>query len=284
MLKTSGSRDDLGDMASRILKLRWPGVCSVCGSDLLAGSQAGWDPATRAVTCLTCKKASAESAAETTRPELDRGKPGSSVAREYQRRKRNRETRTRNAHPWVGGLLLALRGTPRHELAFHRGDLGEKAVAASLEPRTANGPSIILHDRRMPRGRGNIDHLAIAPAGVFVIDAKNINGKVRVANPLFGAVRLLVAGRDRTKLIDGLDRQVSVVRDALTANGHSDVPVQGVLCFTAADLPLLGTLKIRRHLLLYRKALAKRINKKGPLQPATIDVLAHTLAAALPPA
>jgi hypothetical protein len=50
--------------------------------------------------------------------------------------------------------------------------------------------------------------------------------------------RLLIAGRDPTKLIDGLDLQVSTVRGALVTNGHSDVPVQGVLCFTRADLPL----------------------------------------------
>jgi len=136
----------------------------------------------------------------------------------------------------------------------------------------------------MPGGRGNIDHLAIAPTGVFVIDAKNIKGKVRVAKPLFGATKLRVAGRNRTKLIDGLDRQVSAVRDALAANGHADVPVQGVLCFTIADLPLLGTLKMRGHLLLYRKGLARRLNASGPLQSPAIEALAHSLTAALPPA
>lgn len=216
--------------------------------------------------------------------ELDRGHPGASVAREYRRRRHNREARTRMSHPRIGGLLLALRGTPRHESAFHLGELGEKAVAASLERRTAGGPAIILHDRRMPGGRGNIDHLAIAPTGVFVIDAKNVNGKVRVANPLLGAAKLLVGGHDRTKLIDGLDRQVRVVRGVLTARGHGDVPVQGVLCFTSADLPLLGISKIRGHHLLYRKALAKRLNKHGPLEPPVIDALANVLVVALPSA
>jgi hypothetical protein len=40
----------------------------------------------------------------------------------------------------------------------------------------------------------------------------------------------LVALHDRTKLLDGLDRQVSVVQDTLAAHGHADVPVHGVLC------------------------------------------------------
>ncbi len=223
-------------------------------------------------------------AMESMRTELDRGQPGASVAREHRRRKTGREARTREAHPWIGGLLLALRAAPRHESAFHRGELGETAVAAYLEQRTARGPTILLHDRRMPGGYGNIDHLAIAPGGVFVIDAKNIQGKVRVANPLFGAPKLMIRGRDRTKLIDGLDRQVHAVRRALTASGHPDVPVQGVLCFISADLPLFGTLHMRGYSLLHRRALARRLNKEGPLQPPTIDLLARALAASLPSA
>lgn len=281
-------RDKVGLMKSRMQKLRWPAVCRVCGSALPAGSRAWWDAATRTVTCAACAESSAEpkaqaGAAESAQSALDRGQAGASIAREYQRRKRNREIRTRETHPWIGGLLLALRGTPKHESAFHQGDLGEKAIAAYLEKHTARGPAIILHNRRMPGGRGDIDHLAIAPMGVFVIDAKNVKGKVRVTNPLFGTAKLLIAGRNRTKFIDGLDRQVHTVRDALAASGHSDVPVQGVLCFTTADLPFFGT-KMRGHLLIHRRALTKRLNRKGPLQPATIDALARTLATTLPSA
>jgi hypothetical protein len=167
-------------------------------------------------------------------------------------------------------------------MAFHRGDLGEKAVAESLERRTAGAPTILLHNRRMPGGRGDIDHVAVTPTGVYVIDAKDLRGKVRIARPLFGADKLLVSGRNRTKLIDGLDRQVAVVRAVSDGNGHPDVPVRGVLCFTKADLPLLGTLKMRGHFLLYRKALAKRLNADGPLGAAAVDELARTIAGALP--
>jgi Nuclease-related domain len=133
----------------------------------------------------------------------------------------------------------------------------------------------------MPGGRGNIDHLAIAPVGVFVIDAKDWKGKVSVASPLFGKSKLSIAGRECTKLIDGLDRQVAAVRAAL-ASPTQDMPVQGVLCFTQADLPLFGTTKMRSHLLLYRKALAKRLNASGPFSAAQIDATARALAAAFP--
>jgi hypothetical protein len=157
-------------------------------------------------------------------------------------------------------------------------------VGESLDRRTAEGPAIILHDRRMPRGRGNIDHVAIAPAGVFVIDAKAHSGKVQIERPLFGAPKLRIARRDRTGLIDGLDRQVAAVRDALGRTGYVNVPIQGVLCFTNADLPLLRTLRIRGHLLLYRKALAARLNADGKFHAGGIEAIARGLAHELPPA
>ena len=157
-------------------------------------------------------------------------------------------------HPWIGRLPLALREAPQSERAFHQGEIGELKVGAFLEECAVDGSMIVLHDRRMPRGRGNIDHMAVAPTGVFVIDAKAIKGKVGVQTKLFGKAKLRVHGRDRTNLIDGLDRQVAAIRGALEAGGCQEVSVQGVLCFTDADLPLFGGKEIRGHLLLEGKA------------------------------
>lgn len=214
--------------------------------------------------------------------EIDRGVPGASLALEYERRRANREKRTREQHPHIGGLLLTLRDAPQHETAFRQGRQGEEAVAASLEQRTADEPAVLLYNRRMPGGRGDIDFLAIAPAGVFVIDAKALKGSVRVKRPLFGKPQLMINGRNRTKLLDGLDRQLDAVRAALDTSGHADISAHGVLCFTQADLPLLGTLEMRGHQLLYRKALAKRLNATGRLDAAAIHLIAGALAAAFP--
>jgi hypothetical protein len=215
--------------------------------------------------------------------ELDRGRAGGSLAREYERRKRTREVRARTAHPRIGGLLLALNGEPQHQRAFHQGDVGEKAVAASLE-KHVSPPAVSLMNRRMPKGRGDIDFLVIAPSGVFVVDAKAVEGKVRIHNPWFGSTRLRINGRDRTKYIDGLERQVTAVRDALGGDEAEAVPIQSGLCFTEADLPRLKTLSMRGHLLLYRKALIDWINAPGPLTPEEIGRIARRLASALPPA
>ena len=74
------------------------------------------------------------------------------------------------------------------------------------------------------------------------------------------------------------------MRDALAEIGRPDIPIHGALCFTNADLPLLGTPSMRGHLLLCRKSLAKRLTAGGPLDPTTIETLARALATALPPA
>ena len=181
-------------------------------------------------------------------------------------------------------MLLAWRSAPQHEAAFRIGQLGEERLGAWLERSTAAGPTIVLNDRRMPSGLGNIDHLAVTPRGTFVIDAKNVKGRVEVSSPLFGAAKLKIGGYNRTKFIEGLDRQVAAVRDALAVSGHADVPVQGVLCFLRADLPLLGTQRMRGHYLLSRRALAKRLGRDGPLDPTLIENIARALANALPPA
>jgi len=190
----------------------------------------------------------------------------------------------REAHPRTAVLRLSLSRPPQRETAFRSGELGELAVGGLLDKRAAKGPLIALHDRGMPRRRGNIDHIAIAPTGVYVIDAKQYSGKVRTEDLGFRGVRLMIAERDRTKLLEGLARQLAVVRHALDSHDHADVPLHGVLCFTTGDLPRFKALEIQKHLLLTRRGLGKRLDRDGCLESPVIEQVAHALAVALPPA
>ncbi len=264
-------------MARRPLKLRRADSCVRCSASLAVGTDAVWDSTARTVTCLACDGSSPP---QTSGSEpIGTGQAGASAAREHERRRQNREDRVRAKHPRTAALRLARGSAPQHEVAFRHGQAGEESVGTLLDEHTAHGPAIVLHDRRMPRGRGNVDHIAIAPTGVYVIDAKAWHGKVAAPTPLFGRQKLLIAGRDRTSLIDGLDRQVEVVSAAL-GDDRSDIAVRGVLCFTRAELPLVRTLTIRSHLLLCRKALAKRINQEGR-SPRTRS--SRSLASSMPP-
>jgi hypothetical protein len=56
---------------------------------------------------------------------VDSGVAGASALREYERRKSKRETRIRQAHPKIGGLMLALSDDPQSTRAWQTGARGE---------------------------------------------------------------------------------------------------------------------------------------------------------------
>jgi hypothetical protein len=224
-------------------------------------------------------------------PESDQGVPGRSAQREYERR-RDRRQLERRSRPRLLTALVGLSATEKRRLAadwqWANGARGEELLAESLARRCPN--LALLHDRRMPTGRGNIDHIAIAATGVYVIDAKRYRGRIEVAKPLFGAPKLRIAGRDRTKLVDGLSRQVAVIQDAIRPFAP-DVPVHGCLCFVRPagllaeiGLPLLRTLKINGHRLYYPRRLARRLNRAGPLTQERAIAVRAELARRLPAA
>jgi hypothetical protein len=203
------------------------------------------------------------------------GTAGASARREHDRRQARREEQTRRRHPRVGKLLLAIQEAPQHETRWAHGAEGEELVAEALAKRC--GPDVVaLHDRRLPGTRANIDHLVVAPSGVWVIDTKRYKGEIRVEKPLLGAAKLTIAGRDRTKLVDGLAKQVAAVRDAV-AETAPGTPVHGAFCFVEGDLPLLGTPQIKGFELLHRRLLAKRLNTTGPLEAASVARIAAAL-------
>ncbi len=216
------------------------------------------------------------------RSDIDPGIPGGSARREHERRRANREQRVRTKHPHIGAALLALSSEPAHETAWARGAAGEEHVARFLA-KYVDKNVVLLHDRRIPGSRANIDHLAVAASGVWVIDSKRYKGKVAISKPLFGKAKLVIGGRDKTKLVDGLGKQVAVV-NALLAEMAPQAPVQGALCFVDADLPLVGSLSFNGYPLLYPERLAKRINSAGPLARAAVHELAAALAQRLVPA
>lgn len=185
-------------------------------------------------------------------------------------------------HRRLGRLILALQDPPSHEQRWATGAEGEERVARSLA-KHLNTDVRMLHDRGIPRSRANIDHIAVAASGVWVIDAKRYAGKAEVKVPLFGEPRLLIKGRDQTKLVAGLARQVELVQTAV-AEISPDVPARGVLCFIDTELPRWSTLTINGFSLMHPKRLAKRINADGPVTAEIVDTIAGALAVTFPPA
>jgi hypothetical protein len=140
---------------------------------------------------------------------------------------------------------------------------------------------VVLHDRRIPRSRVNIDHIAVARSGIWVIDSEHHTGKVAISKPLFGQVKLTIAGRDKTKLVESLAKQLALA-EAVMPDIAPGVPVRGALCFVEAELPVLGRLTFNGYPLLSTKSLAKRINANGPVSEEDVPVIAAQIGERFP--
>ena len=235
------------------LRLRRPDSCATCAIPLAIGDEAGWDRGNRTVTCLSCldipvdeaappssASAKAESAAP---PPIETSEPGASLEREYERRVAARDKRVRERHPRIGGFLLAVTSEPATTEAFALGAQGERRVAASLE-KACGAQVLFLHNRRRGAGErsGDIDHIAVAPSGVWVIDAKHYEG-ARVDVEVSGGLRrprtekLVIRGRDKTSLVTSLQAQQAAVGAVLEE--FDDLRVRSMFCFVGATLPWL---------------------------------------------
>lgn len=263
------------------MRLRYAGTCRICGAPLAAKVEAVYERSSRTVRCLEHDVPAGD---ERMPGPSDPGRPGASARREYDRRRAKREERIRAKFPKYGGLVLALSEERQSTTAWKTGARGEEALGAGLNRLTPGGVHL-LHDRRIPGSRANIDHLAVTPRGVYVIDAKHYRGRpqLRVEGGLLSprVEKLMVGGRDCSKLVDGVLMQVEIVRGII----GEGVPVQGVLCFVGAEWPLVGSGFVTRGVtaLPPRKLFAALV-KEGTMALEMMANLHGTLATRLPPA
>jgi hypothetical protein len=134
---------------------------------------------------------------------------------------------------------------------------------------------LVLHDRRMRSAdgrlaRGNLDHLVVAPSGVWVVDAKQYAGSLEV--------------RRAGGLLAGVHAQVAAVRSELDAAPAHDVAVRAALCFVGTDLPWFGSSSAQGVAIVGRRSLRKLLRQDGPLDADDRTSLARWLARRLPPA
>lgn len=263
-------------------------TCVRCGVSLAAGTQATYS-ADRGHTCDDC--APPHQVAVPGGPLLDGpvlGIPGGSATREYRRRAANREEQVRaklgNA---LGGIYLALSDEPQSTRAWATGGSGERAVGARLDGR-AGADFVVLHDRRIPGTRANVDHIVVTCDGVFIIDTKRYRGEVRQVNRgnlLFPDRRLYVGKRDCARLIDGVLWQAKCVRRALHTSSAPDSPIVPILCFVGAEWPLFAAPFCFDDVrVVWSKGLVRLIERMQTKARLHTVQLAADLHQALPPA
>ncbi len=192
-------------MPTKFVALHRAGTCRSCGRPLPVGTEAWWDSEAKSAVCSTCRRSDVLVERRST-SRISR------VARFFS-----------DSEPSNDGAERVQRD---RMLSVHlHTELGKRAV--------------VLDDRKVPATRGRIDHVVVAPSGVWVVVAANeYDGRVErrdVGGWFKMDERLYVAGRDRTSLVDGIDRQVIAVENVLAANGLDRVPVHAALCFVNSE-------------------------------------------------
>jgi len=282
---------EVSGLDEKRMRLRYAGVCRVCGTDLPSKAEAIYEPTTKTVRCLDHDQdgvstrpevAPVEPSIAPSPPVVDVGTPGASARREFESQAKRREERIRAAHPKLGGLIHGLTDDSQSTTAWDVGAVGEERLARRLNE-LATDTLRVLHDRRIPGTRANIDHIAVTPTGVYVIDAKKYRGRphLKVEGGILRprVEKLLVGTRDCSRVVEGVIKQVDVVR-----NLGCDVPLLGALCFVEADWPLIGgSFTTRGIQVLPPKKLYAQLTAAGSLDIDRIATLHQRLATALPP-
>jgi nuclease-like protein len=134
----------------------------------------------------------------------------------------------------VGGIgAYTILQLPADALYWDKGARGERMTGESLSALEEDG-FVLLHDRQLPGSRANIDHIAIGPSGVYVIDSKNLSGSVGVMNE-----RLFISDHDRQSYIESIHRQAIATQVALSeAMNKFRLTVTPVLCIHGARMPI----------------------------------------------
>ena len=153
----------------------------------------------------------------------------------------------------------------------------------SLEYRFADlDPACRVLSRRT-LGTGTVQHVVVAPSGVWVLAERRSPGRPAAPGGLLGrrTETLQLGRRTAARLVDSVARQAEAVRAELGA----DVPVGALLCILDADWPIFGgSFTVDGVRVLWPKKACEVMASGQRLSPAQVADVAARLDAALPPA
>jgi hypothetical protein len=251
-------------MAWESKPLRFGGTCESCGT-IIVKREIGWhDPASHKVRCTLCGPSSEDTTQNNDGPHPIQVNP-------------------------VGGSAALRKARSLRDPKWTKGAAGEYLMDLSLHNHVNEG-AVILTDRQVPGTKSNIDHIVVAPSGVWIIDTKNWKGKIQYKSPTRSSTskRLLVDGRDRTSAVEAIFNQVIPVAQIIEDKA---VPIKPALVFINGDWSDTSATRIlgsrpHQHLTVWiswPKAIWKKINEPGPLDQDAVKRIGTALDTALRP-
>jgi hypothetical protein len=276
----------------KVLVFRKDGVCDSCGASLPVGAEGLWNSTTWKVRCLEhgVSAQPQDIAEEAEEAEPNRGTAGRSAKDKYNELHAIEEEHIRNRFgrfKKLGEMAVILHSDSQKTENWKVGSFGEKVVGARLDQLGQEVNFEVLHDRRRPPTKANIDHIVVTPAGVFVVDTKYYEGKIEVRQPGWFSgdpAQLFINGRNRTKIVDGVKKQVVQVESVLK-NSKSQMPVFGVLTFVVGPLHVfILQEKISSVFLSTQRGVEKILRRRGHYTIEDIKATAELLALKFPEA
>jgi hypothetical protein len=220
-------------------------------------------------------------------PPVEPGVAGQSARAKYDRLKARREAGldSRFGTGFLRKVVKAVAVEPQSITAWGIGARGEELLGDAL----AAVPGLhVLHDRRVRGRNGNIDHIVVAPAGVFVVDAKHYEGLIEIRNRGWffrPDWRLTVGRRDRSKLARDMAWQIEAVTSVLRDGGIDPLPpITPVLCFVDGRWPIFRPPdEFEGVRLESERSIVGVLTRSDVLDAASIGRLIALLARAFPP-
>ena len=176
----------------------------------------------------------------------------------------------------IAGALVsgaALEFVPAGIRAWQIGARGELLTAHLLLPLTTTG-AVVLHDRRIPRSRANIDHIVVSASGIWIIETKNYRGAVTVHDG-----ELYVARRRRPGFVAEARHEADVVGRVV-----EPFPVGAIIVIHRATFPLRAVTLDGVPILPADRLMTYLAAQPAIYQPHVVGVLAARIDRDLPPA
>lgn len=146
----------------------------------------------------------------------------------------------------IGAFLAGGKSVDRDIGRLRRGAEGEEVVGRILEEMSADGWHVI-HD--VTFGRGNIDHIAIGPGGVFAVETKSHGGKLSVDRLDPKMLSQAYAEKKTLEKVSGLEvrpllvfsRAYLIERPPLQRQGVTILPARMLPHFFSRQRPTMST-------------------------------------------
>ncbi len=211
-------------------------VCEICKSVFKVGEDIFWSRSRSVIRCTKCFEGAQD------QDVVSIGKAGSSAQSEFEKRNNARRERVLKNYPKTGKFALKIIKAANSTTSWEKGAKAEREVGELINSFALKHGFKAMHDRAVPGSKTNIDHIIVRKTGIFVVDTKNYEGKIRVKKEISRGGKevenLYINEYKKNDLVKKVKVQTELVQSVLHEAGLF-YPVYGTLAFFHGEFPLI---------------------------------------------